>query len=269
MLIIGQVSGKEDLERKFEIPFQGDQLFRTKYFLDRGEKAWVLSCQDKHVFSRYHYGMVPFWSKKPVHHYQSPIEGTLNPGAEKVKKRIIVHPSFRRPIRENRCLVPADYFITLTEAGEPYLVFSSTTKTFALAGIYDNWKEDYYQKDFYQGFSLLTLEAPEDFKRVGIDRVPLVLSERKYKRWLNADIALAEITALMENSLENELNAYPIKKKYFSEKLNSKELCRPTGEMLRQPPEDPGKMATFLRSFRFTRGATHQGNEQEERVWRG
>ena len=268
MLIIGQVSGKEAFEQKFEISFSGNQLFRTKYLLDQGEKAWIISCQDKYTFSQFHYGMVPFWSKRPVYHYESPVEGSINPGAEKVRKRIIVHPSFRRPIRENRCLVPVDYYITLSESDEAYLVYSSVARTFALAGIYDNWKEDYYQKDFYQGFSLLTLSAPEDFRHVGIQRLPLVLSERSYKRWLNPDMALAEITALMENTLEHELNAYPINRKHLTEKLNSKELCRPTGKLIRQIPQDPGKMAAFLRSFRFMRGATHQQNEQEERIWR-
>lgn len=212
--------------------------------------------------------MVPFWSKKPVYHFESPVEGTFNPEPGHTKKRIIVHPSFRRPIRENRCLVPADYFITLTEMGEPYLVFSSATRTFALAGIYDNWKEDYYQKEFFQGFSLLTVSAPEDFQRIGITRLPLLLPERAYKHWLNPEIALAEITALMENSYENELNAYPVKKKYFTEKLNSKELCQPAGDMLRQKAQDTSKMAALLRSFRFIRGATHQHAGEEEHIWR-
>jgi len=268
MVIIGQVSGKQAFEQKFEIPFPEDQIFREKYYTDRHEKAWILSYQKQFEFACYHYGMVPFWSKQAVYHYESPVEGSLNPGMETSKKRIILHPSYRKPIRESRCLVPVDYFLLLSESGDPYLIFSSATDTFALAGIYDHWKEDYYDKDFYKGFSILTVSAPEDFRNFGITRLPLIIPERKYKRWMNPDVALAEITALMENTTENDLNAYPISKKLFLQKANTKELCRPRGEMLRQLPQDPGKLASFLRSFRFKRGASHNHPEQEERIWR-
>lgn len=268
MVIIGQVSGRQSFERKFEIPFPVDQLFRSKYYLDHKEKAWVVSYERNYAFVQYYYGMVPFWSKKEVLHYESPVEGSLDPNAERTKKRIIVHPSYRRPIRENRCLIPADYFIILNTLEEPFLVFSSLTSTFALAGIYDNWKENYHQKDFYQGFSLLTVAAPEDFREHGIDRLPLIIPERRYKRWLNPDVALAEITALMESTSEDNINAYPVNKKVFLQKMNSKELCRPIGDLIRPLPQDPGKVVAFLRSFRFRRGATHDHTAQDSRIWR-
>ena len=268
MVIIGQVSGKEALEEKFEIPFLEDQVFQGNYYTDRHENAWILTYRKHFEFAHYHYGMVPFWSKSAVYHYESPVEGTLNPGIERTKKRIILHPSYRKPIRENRCLVPVDYFLLLSESGDPYLVFSSVTDTFALAGIFDHWKEDYYDKEYYKGFSILTVSAPEDFRIQGISRIPLIIPERKYKLWLNPEVALAEITSLMENTTDHELNAYPISKKLFLQKANEKEICRPRGEMLRQLPQDPGKLASFLRSFRFKRGTTHKHPFQEERTWR-
>ncbi|MBN1950814.1 MAG: SOS response-associated peptidase family protein [Bacteroidales bacterium] len=269
MVIIGQVSGKQSFEDKFEVSFPEDSIFREQYYISEREKAWVIYHQKNFQFSRFNFGMVPFWSRKEFFHFESPVEGSLNPGSEGQKKRIIVHPSFRRPIRQNRCLVPVNFFYLLSQYGDPYLVFSSLSETFALAAIYDNWKENYYEKDFYQGFSLLTVAAPEDFQRIGIERVPLLVPERNYKRWLNPDAALAEITGLMENTSEQELNAYPVNKQLFLQKTNSTEISKPCGDLLRPLPTDQGKVAAFLRSFRFKRGLSHQGKETEQRIWRG
>ncbi len=264
MLIIGQVSGKETFEQHFELAFNEKQHFQPDYFIERTALAWVISRERTDSFSQFHYGMVPFWSRKPVMHFESPVEGSMNPGAERLKKRIIIHPSYRRPIRENRCIIPADYFITPNEEGEPYLFFSSASKTFALAGIYDNWKENYHQKEFYRGFSILTTPSGDEFRKAGINRFPLVLSERVYKRWLNPGTPLAEITHLLEISGEKKLNGYPVSRVLYREKRNNSEICKPTGALLREEQQDMGKIATFIRSFRFSRGATHPAKIQDQ-----
>jgi putative SOS response-associated peptidase YedK len=269
MIIIGQISGKEILERQFEIAFSDKQQFQQDYFIERTAKAWAVSSQNNRSFLQFHYGMIPFWSRNPVMHFESPVEGSINPGAERMNKRIIIHPSYRRPIRESRCLIPADYFIVPNEEGEPWLMFSATSKSFALAGIYDNWKENYHQEEFYQGFSLLTAPSGEEFRSVGIIRLPLLMSERVYKRWLNPETPLAEITRLLELTGAKYLNAYPVSRTLFRDKHNGNELCKPTGALLREPPQDINKLAAFIHSFRFKRGVAHIPKQQEQRTWWG
>ena len=155
---------------------------------------WAVSCQQARSFTSLHYGMVPFWSREAVYHYESPVEGSENPGTENSKKRIILHPNFRRPIRENRCLIPADYVLVTNEDGNPYLFYLPNQQPLAVAGVYDKWKEDYHQPEFYRGFSVLTETAPEAFQSHGIQRLPLILSERQHKQWLSKETTLAEIT---------------------------------------------------------------------------
>jgi len=195
--------------------------------------------------------MVPFWSRKALMHFESPVEGSENPGSERLKKRIIIHPSFRRPIRENRCLIPADYIIVPNETGEPYLLSADPGKIFTLAGIYDNWKETYEQREIYQGFSILTIPSGAEFREAGINRLPVVLSERFYKKWLNPDAPLAEITRLMEMTGDKKLNGYPINKSLYLDKCNSSEVCKPVGERIRKGEDDKKKLSGFIRSFRF------------------
>jgi putative SOS response-associated peptidase YedK len=113
MIIIWQVSESDVLEAHFEISFEKEQAFEKQYRINHQIEAIVITCQNPHTFSTLTYGMVPFWSKDKILHYEAPIDGGQNTGNEpgNIKKRIILHPSFRRPIRETRCLIPVDYFI--------------------------------------------------------------------------------------------------------------------------------------------------------------
>ena len=106
MVIIGQLSGKESYEAHFGLSFENTQEFNKQYFAGREGEVLVISCRDNRPFSAMNCGLIPFWSRQKVVHYESPIEGSENPGEEFVKKRIILHPSYRRPILENRCLIP-------------------------------------------------------------------------------------------------------------------------------------------------------------------
>lgn len=269
MIIIGQISGRESYEAHFEISFEENQEFKKQYYGNREGEVMVISCKDNRSFTTMNYGLIPFWSHQRVLHFESPIEGSENPGAESFKRRIILHPAFRRPIRETRCLIPVDYIILLNELEEPYLIFSTVSKPFALAGIYDSWKRSYQDIAFYYGFSTLTLPSSESFSKVGIERLPLILSPNEYKLWLNPDAHLTSITSLMQPLNNKEINGYPINRKLFLEAKNSEELCKPIGEFLRQDQkQDIGKIANFLKSFRYKRGLTHPQHEQEKRVWR-
>lgn len=251
MIIIGQISDRKIYEEHFGITFQGNQTFHPSYFIERLQKALVVNQQRQPVFMEFNYGMVPFWSRKPIMHFESPVEGSENPGSERLKKRIIIHPSFRRPIRENRCLIPADFIIAPNETGEPYMIFAETGKIFTLAGIYDNWKETFELREMYQGFSILTIPSGAEFRDAGINRLPVILSERFYKKWLDPDAPLAEITRLMEMPGGKKLNGYPVSKKLYLEKCNNREICNPTGERIRKVEDEKKKIGNFIRSFRF------------------
>ncbi len=270
MIIIGQVSGKELFETHFEIAFDKDQEFTPAYFVDRKNEAWVILSLKNKSFLQIQYGMIPFWSTQRILHFESPVEGSENSGNERIKKKIILHPSYRRPIRETRCLIPVDYFILINELKEPYLFFSTESRPFAIAGLFDTWKEHPLDTTFYQGFSILTLPASEIVSKMGISKFPLILPVKSYKRWLKPDAHLSEITALLTPYDDSLVNGYPISKNHFFRKINSKELLKPVGDFIRiNNNQDPYEIANFLRSFRYKRGLTHPKNDQTQRVWRG
>ncbi len=269
MIIIGQVSEKTELESQFEISFNMNQEVTKDYFIDREGEAWVIFTKDSRKFMHMNYGLIPFWSKDRILHFESPIEGSENPSAERIKKRIILHPSYRKPIRESRCLVPADYFIVANTQKEPFLLFSTKNKPFALAGIYDNWKASHLDKAEYTGFSILTSPVTENLKRYGIERIPIIIEQNHYKLWLKKDAALAEITSLINPPEEKDFNGYPINRTLYLEKSGKREISKPVGELI-FPSENKniGSIAEFLRSFRYKRGVSHGKETQEKRIWR-
>jgi putative SOS response-associated peptidase YedK len=271
MLIISQVSTKEQLENQFEGSFN-ELEFAPNYRIERGDEAFIVTTGNHCNFTRFNYGMVPFWTRQRIIHYEAPVEGDVAFPSEvdQLKMRIIQTPTFRRPIRETRCLIPSDYFIIPSSLGEVYLFFPNESKPFALAGVYDSWKANYLDEEFYNGFSILTTPSSPFLQSIGIERLPLVISHGCYKNWLNPESCLTEITDLMHPLSEKVLNAYPIHRNAFSTGLNSRELCRTAGDTLFKTEEqEKGKLSTMLRSFWNKRGVSPIHNNLEEKIWKG
>jgi putative SOS response-associated peptidase YedK len=271
MLIIGQLSDKKIMESHFEVSFTENQEFINNYFIDKDDEIYTITCQQKHNFSPLHYGMVPFWSGKKMLHFESPVEGEIDEHTEPeiLKKRIIIHPSYRKPIRENRCLVPADYFILPSDYGEVYLIYFTESRPFAIAGIYDCWKESYRDDAEYKGFSLLTVPANNTLKKAGISRMPLILNTRMYSKWLDREAPLTDISALMDTIPDKYINGYPIHRNAYLKKVNTPEIYRSSGELLHSDEnQDFGKIASVLKAFRYKNSPSHGNSNPEDRIWR-
>jgi putative SOS response-associated peptidase YedK len=271
MVIIGQLSDKKTMESQFEISFGENQEFINKYYIDREDEIYVITSQQKHNFNILHYGMVPFWSGKKILHFESPVEGEIDEQTEpgNLKKRIIIHPAYRKPIRENRCLIPADYILLPSDYGEIYLIYFTESKPFAIAGIYDTWKESYRDDNEYKGFSMLTVPANEILKKAGISRMPLILNSRMYHKWLDREAPLTDITALMETVPDKSINGYTIHRNSYLNKINSPEIYRSSGELLISDiNQDFSKIASVLKAFLYKSGASHGDLNAGDKIWR-
>ena len=82
------------------------------------------------------WGLIPYWAKDP-----SIGARCINAMAETVAAK----PAFRDAFRRRRCLVPVDGFYEWQKrpAGkkQPYAIVSADGKPFAMAGLWENWKE--------------------------------------------------------------------------------------------------------------------------------
>jgi len=126
------------------------------------------------------WGLIPFWAKDPSIGLR-----TINAKAE----TITTAPAFREAIKFRRCLVPADAFYEWQKLDpknkQPFAIAMKNGEPYALAGLWEMWK------DRKAGGELLTFTVittdPNEVVQPLHDRMPVIIPECNYQRWLKAD----------------------------------------------------------------------------------
>jgi putative SOS response-associated peptidase YedK len=133
------------------------------------------TCEREIVMMRW--GLVPYWAKEPSIGLR-----TINAKAE----TITTTPAFREAIMYRRCLVPADAFYEWQKLDpknkQPFAIAMKDGEPYAFAGLWEKWK------DRTAGIDLLTFTAittdPNEVVQGMHDRMPVIIPERDYERWL-------------------------------------------------------------------------------------
>ena len=105
---------------------------------------------------------------------------------------VAAKPSFREPLRRQRCLIPADGFYEWKREGKQKLPFCFTLASdsvFAFAGIWDRWKSPLGQS--IESCSILTT-TPNELMQDIHDRMPVILSPDAYDIWLDPGLRNVE-----------------------------------------------------------------------------
>jgi putative SOS response-associated peptidase YedK len=122
------------------------------------------------------WGLIPSWAKDP-----SEFTTLINARAESAAEK----PSFRGAMRHRRCLVPATGFYEWTGARgskQPHLIRLKDQEVFAIAGLWETWLGA--DGSEIETMAVLTTAANGDVARVH-DRMPVIIEERDYSRWLD------------------------------------------------------------------------------------
>ncbi|MBL7924087.1 MAG: SOS response-associated peptidase [Bacteroidia bacterium] len=205
-----------------------------------GALAPVITNDKPDEIQFFRFGMTPFWAKKPMYLINARAEGDHNADDDPDyhgAKGIISKPSFRKPIRSQRCLVIADYFIEgpkKEKLDKPYLVYLKR-RPFAMAGIWDQWADPNTGEILYS-FSIITTTPNRILQKIHHHRSPVILHERDERQWLEAG-PLASITDLLEPYDSDEMNAYPIGTRIKNPRSNDIELLEPLGDPVEQDVE--------------------------------
>jgi len=154
------------------------------------------------------WGLVPRWARsqeeaKKLQHQ------TINARAESIFDR----PAFRASIQDRRCLVIADGFFEWREASGkkyPYHVRMRDGGMFAMAGIWDAWK-DPKTDETREGFSIITTRANPllEFVHNTKKRMPAILAPADERKWLSR-LDRDEIAKLLTPYDEAKMEAYPV-----------------------------------------------------------
>ncbi len=126
-----------------------------------------------------HWGLVPSWAKE-----RSAGSRMINVRAETVAQK----PAYRAAFRRRRCLVLADGFYEwqrLDGKKWPYFIHLRSDRPFAFAGLWEHWQGP--GEETLQSCALVTTEANELMRPIH-DRMPVILPEAEYARWLDPSL---------------------------------------------------------------------------------
>jgi putative SOS response-associated peptidase YedK len=159
----------------------------------------VITNREQNRLSYFKWGLIPSWAKDPAIGNKM-----INARAETITEK----PSYRTPLRSQRCLVPSDGFYEWKQNGKkvPYRIFLKEPRIFSFAGLWEKWKGP--DGNLVNTFTIITIAA-NDFMKSIHERMPVILSPEDEKRWLNETDETGLLSMLKPCPAEI-MDAYPV-----------------------------------------------------------
>jgi len=177
---------EKDFNNRFEIDDRrskidgGNLKMEDRYNIAPGEIVPVLTKNSPKKIEMMKWGLIPFWAKDPRIAYS-----TINARGEEIENK----PAFRKPFRQQRCLIPASGFFEWRKVTEdkksrkiPYWIRLKNQVNFGFGGVYDVWKDtEGYE---IKSFAIVTTAANDLMKEIH-DRMPVILNAKDEDTWLD------------------------------------------------------------------------------------
>jgi putative SOS response-associated peptidase YedK len=165
------------------------------------------------------WGLIPPWAKDEKIGFKC-----INARAETVATL----PAFRGAYKlGRRCLVPASGFFeweTRSDGKQPFYFTNSAGTLLAFAGLWDRWRKP--DGSEVLSYTIITT-TPNDFVGRFHDRMPVVLDERDYGRWLEGNESPQDLLKACHNEV---LYNYPVSRQVNSVRNNDASLVVPIEE---------------------------------------
>ncbi len=168
-------------------------------------------------FALLHWGLVPKWAKE-----RAIGNRMINARAETLAEK----PSFRDPFRKRRCLVLADgwYEWQVAPGGKrPWFIRMKDARPFAIAGLWERWKDPANGSPL-ESCTIVTTDAAASIRKIH-DRMPVVLAESHWDRWLDTAFSDTEtLSELLKPFDPQALEAWPVSRQVNAPKNQGPEL---------------------------------------------
>jgi putative SOS response-associated peptidase YedK len=150
------------------------------------------------------WGLIPIWAK------DTKIASSLiNARAETVAEK----PAFRTGFARRRCLVLADGYFEWKKVGkqkQPLYFRMRDERPFAFAGLWECWRgPDRTAEQPLETCTIITTQANELSAEIH-DRMPVILDERDYDRWLEPASDPAELQGVLHPYPAGQMKAEPV-----------------------------------------------------------
>jgi len=187
--------------------------------------------QGQRRFALVRWGFIPSWAKDP-----RMVSLMFNARGETVTDK----PAYRAAMRRRRCLIPADGFYEWRRVGprsQPHYVRRKDGSSFAFAGIWETWTGPNGEE--LDTAAIITTRANNTLASIH-ERMPVVLPEDTYDRWLNCDEVDAETAAiLIAPPPDDSLEAYEVSSAVNRAANDEARLIEPASET-DEPGLQPG-----------------------------
>lgn len=176
-----------------------------RYNAAPGQQILTVVSQEAGVrtFALMRWGLIPHWSKEP-----SIGNRMINARAESLS----IKPSFKKPFKTQRCLIPADGFYEWKYDGSkkiPLRIVRADRRLFAFAALWDTWIEPGSGKSV-RSFTIITTEANRGLQTVH-DRMPAILLPEDEALWLDPSCSDAgRLSGLLKPYPEQEMEYYEV-----------------------------------------------------------
>ena len=183
------------------------------------EVAVVVQKDEGVALEKMRWGLIPSWAKDPTIGSKM-----INARAETVSEK----PSFKRPLKDRRCLVVADGFFEWQKTAQgktPMFIRLKSGRPFGLAGLYDVWTSP--EGEAVTSCTIITTNA-NDLMRPIHDRMPVILPKSHEPTWLSLAIhQAADLLPILTPYPAEEMEAYAVSRFVNSPDNNTPDCIRP------------------------------------------
>lgn len=205
------------IEERFDVKVDNTR-YKPRYNSAPSQDVAVISNQNPAELSFYRWGLIPFWAKD---------KGIGNKMINAKSETIAEKPSFKNSLKRKRCLVLSDGFYEWKAINKkekiPYRITIRDNGLFAMAGIWDSWKDEAGSTIY--SFAIITT-TPNRLMEDIHTRMPVILEQKDEKSWLiNEDPIFLQ--SLLKPYPEGGMTAYPVSKLINSPANDFPDVMRP------------------------------------------
>jgi putative SOS response-associated peptidase YedK len=178
------------------------------------------------------WGLIPWWAEDPS------IGGRM---ANARSDTAFTKPAFRDPMRQRRCLIPADVFyewqvVPGQRRKQPYAVALKTGEPFALGGIWDFWRAQGDEAGEGLATCAVLTTEPNTLLSPIHDRMPVIVPANRYAAWLDARTPAPAIREIVQSYPSDEMNAWRISTRVNKAEEDGPDVLAPEAD---PEPEEP------------------------------
>jgi putative SOS response-associated peptidase YedK len=183
----------------------------------------VVQREERRALTAYRWGLVPHWSDD------------LKAGSRMFNARaetLTVSPAFRDAFRRRRCIVPVDSFYEWKREGtirQPYNIRRDDDRPLALAGLWAGWRDPSSDPEaplIRRTFTIVTTTPNEAIADLH-DRMPVVLPDDAWDRWLAPTTDPGELRAMLAPNDEVALRIFAVERFVNDVRRDGPELVEP------------------------------------------